>query len=61
MRNNFYVIISIVNIFKLISITPRLKKIAVFENTQKKWFVGSFYTHPLYKNHGFQKYRISEF
>jgi uncharacterized Zn-finger protein len=35
--------------------TPRLKKIAVFENSQKKWFVGSFYTHPLKQNSWFAK------
>ena len=35
--------------------TPRLKKIAVFENTPKKWFVGSFYTHPLRQKSWFSK------
>jgi hypothetical protein len=35
--------------------TSRLKKIAVFENTQKKWFVESFYTHPLRQKSWFAK------
>ena len=33
------------------STTVRFKKNALFENTSKKWFVGSFYTHPGSPNH----------
>ena len=45
------------NIFHLMLFTfhALAKKITVFENTQKKWFVGSFYTHPLTQKSWFAK------